>query len=322
MKKKHKIQKKLLLWRVLIWLLIFSAIGRSTYIISIKIINYVFNSEAISVPALTGIEYKKAKQILEKYNIKIVKIGEKKHDFYPKDFIISQEPFYGTKIKKGQNINVIVSSGPLLLRIPKLENKNVIEAENLLRNIGFKIAHYCYVYNNDIPKDFIITTTPKPGKLIVRNTPVSLLISKGKKYKKFIVPNLIGLLPEEAQKNAYPFKLVKHYESNQNTEPDKIFRQIPDPYSTLEFGKSINIWINKEIIPVKGKRRYEYISYTIPDKKKNYHLKVIITDELGIREIDNRIVNANEDIEYSISGVGRMKITIFLDNKIVKELYL
>ncbi|MDD2716550.1 MAG: PASTA domain-containing protein [Candidatus Wallbacteria bacterium] len=341
-----KTRKRLTVWRFLIWTLLVVALGRTSYLLSVSVINYIFNEGSMLVPDLAGTQYNEARRILFPYQLEVMQAGTKNHPFLRAGEIISQDPFPGTKVKRGRIVKVMVSSGQENATVPDTRQKLLIEAEADLRNQGFSVNDRCYILSSTIAADHIIATSPEAGVKSVKNAKVDLLISKGSDKKGILIPDLTGKTLDQIKSELPMFKLSTRTESSSDYDEGVIIRQNPPASTLLEAGSQINVWVNQtqavvpiqkqanpvtQAIPVKVQttpaqtqvksgRHYETISYQVPGAKSKYMLRMILTDEQGIREVLRQEVEANEAVNYTAGGMGKMKVMIYLDTQLVKEL--
>jgi beta-lactam-binding protein with PASTA domain len=314
-------KRKLFLWRFLIWILMIIAFGRASYLISVSVIKYIFNEGTMIVPNLTGIKLDKAKKILSSYKLTVVQTAVKHHDFYAPGIIISQDPLPGNKIKKGNRINVTVSNGKLTSLIPDVRGKLLIDAESSLRKYGFIPGAEKYLNSDSIPADHVITTQPQANNRVKSGTDVDILVSSGKNKKVLLIPNLIGMKKSEALSKFKDFKFNIHSEQNNSVPDSCIFRQVPAYGKPSESDNVIDIWVNEVVIPIKGKRHYEMISYIIPPGvNSEQNLRILLTDDQGVREVLNRKVSSGEKINYTVSGIGHITLDLYLDGILVKKM--
>lgn len=314
----RKAQQKLVLWRFLIWILLAAAIGRTAYLVSVSLINFVFNEGSLIVPDLAGIQLQQASSILAPYELSVIQSGEKYHSFMQKGEIVSQDPFPGIKVKKGRIVKVIVSAGQENIRVPEVRKKILVEAESMIRNQGFTVREKCYTENETVLKDHVIAVHPEPGIMIPRGAGVDLLLSSGSGKKDILVPDLKGKKYLEV-KNESSLKIFPHYEYIPEEEQGIILRQTPAPSTVMKSDAVIDVWINEPVIPVRGARHFETVSYDVPRGHSSSLMRIIVTDEQGIREAFRQEVTGGENISCTIGGVGKMRVIIYLDSVIVRE---
>ncbi len=141
---------------------------------------YTHHRNEVEVPDLSNKDYRKAKHDLYKMGLYIDKVGERNSLEVLNGSIISQEPRANTIVKKGYTIDVIVSKGPELIKIPTLDNLTLDEARIRLINSGLEVGNVNYSYSNEIQKGKVIYSQPVYGIDIPRNSKVDLVISLGR----------------------------------------------------------------------------------------------------------------------------------------------
>ncbi|MBC8383762.1 MAG: PASTA domain-containing protein [Candidatus Cloacimonetes bacterium] len=162
---------------------------------------YTHHRNEVEVPELSNKDYRKAKHDLYKMGLYINKVGERNSMDVLSGSIISQEPQAKTIVKKGYTIDVIVSKGPELIKIPTLDNLTLDEARIRLINSGLEVGNVNYSYSNEIQKGKVIYSQPVYGIDVPRNSKVDLVMSLGKipstiNSKKDIYDSLLENLNE------------------------------------------------------------------------------------------------------------------------------
>ncbi|MGA1158242.1 MAG: Stk1 family PASTA domain-containing Ser/Thr kinase [Candidatus Nanopelagicaceae bacterium] len=82
--------------------------------------------------------------------------------------------------------------------VPSLAGSTVKEAREVLSNLGLTLKLGTEEFNEDIPEGRIIKSDPAGGGRVDEGGEVTVFTSKGK--ERILIPNLIGLTPESAQK--------------------------------------------------------------------------------------------------------------------------
>ena len=84
--------------------------------------------------------------------------------------------------------------------VPPIERINVDEAKEILSTYGLNLVVKGSEFNPNINQNYIIRQDPQPGKKILKNSNVDVVLSKGLETVSITVPNLISLTKEEAIK--------------------------------------------------------------------------------------------------------------------------
>lgn len=119
-------------------------------------------------------------------------IIRKHNEEVPKGYVISQKPDPNTKVKEGAFVEIVISDGIEEKEMPDVTNKELIEAENILRAQGLIINSQESAFHDTIPSGKIISQYPLPKEPVSTKTKISITVSKGKEVKPVIMPSLLG----------------------------------------------------------------------------------------------------------------------------------
>ena len=155
-------------------------------------LNYIIkpNPEVV-VPDVVGKELSSARSILHDLNLRIKVINTLYNPDFPVGFVISQKPNPGQKKKSDTDVEVVVSKGPELVKIPNLIGKTQIEAELILEEVGLKLGEILTGSNPALAEGTVIKQLPETDAQIQRGTSVTITINviSGNLVQ---VPNFIG----------------------------------------------------------------------------------------------------------------------------------
>lgn len=134
----------------------------------------------VEVPDLVGMNFNVAVKKCDRLKLYLEKSELVHSDEFEKGQIISQQPHPEIMTKKYRTINVVVSEGPEMVRIPYLFNLSVTEAKLKLESAGLRLGDKKYRYSDLVEKDKVIYSEPMADDLIARKSEVSIAISLGK----------------------------------------------------------------------------------------------------------------------------------------------
>lgn len=141
---------------------------------------YTRHRNEVTVPNLINKNYEKAQHDLYKLGLYIDEIGARNSSDILEGSIIAQDPPANSMVKKGYTIDVIVSKGPELVKIPILDNLSINEAKNRLMNTGLQVGSINYSYSNEIMAHKVIYSQPVYGMDVPKHSKVNLVVSLGK----------------------------------------------------------------------------------------------------------------------------------------------
>lgn len=131
--------------------------------------------ELTDVPNLVGLHVEEAKLLIDRSGL-IVGAIENRHSRDPVGAVLEQDPKPG-KVRKGDPVNLVVSSGPQLFGVPDTFGKNQTEAEALLKGASFVVKVESAF--NDAPEGTVYDQTPKAGTQAEEGSEVKIFVSKG-----------------------------------------------------------------------------------------------------------------------------------------------
>jgi eukaryotic-like serine/threonine-protein kinase len=150
------------------------------------------NKDMIEVPSIEGQPYEEARQKLYDVGLYCDVQAKEYNDKIGREIIITQAPVSGTKVKKGRQVAVVVSKGPLAGPVPHVRKLSERQAKAELRKAGFELGKSKKVYSEDITKDLVVTAVPEEGTIISREMTVDIHVSNGPRPTHVEVPNLVG----------------------------------------------------------------------------------------------------------------------------------
>lgn len=133
----------------------------------------------VVVPSIVGATEKEATAALSPLGLTLV-ISEKRFD---EDIaighILESDPAGGGRVDAGGKVKAVISKGPERYEIPKLEGLTPEAAVALLSKIPVKVGEIKEVFNDAIPKGFVIGTSPTRGEQVKRDAVIDIAVSKG-----------------------------------------------------------------------------------------------------------------------------------------------
>ena len=199
----------------------------------------------VVVPSIVGATEEEANSALGSLGLTLV-ISEKRFDEEITDGkIIESDPAGGGKIDPGGSVKAIISKGPERYAIPSLVGLTPEAAINLLAKYPLTIGALKEVFNERTPKGFVISSSPKSGEKVRRDTTVDLLISKG--LETFAVASYVGKSADQAlnELTEAGFDVDTTNQFSESVLAGAVISQIPSGGAPLEKGAEISLIISK-----------------------------------------------------------------------------
>jgi len=169
--------------------------GTSAYV-TLKLI--IKSTDTVVVPDLIGKDAVKVLEILTDLGLN-TKVSESEFSSeYPRDQIIFQDPEPGSEVKGGRDVKVIVSRGTHTVALPDMVSSPLRQARILLAESGLCLGNLSYTHSEKYKKDRIIAQVPAVGAALERGDCVAFLVSLGRRLRAIMMPDLLGLTPDDA----------------------------------------------------------------------------------------------------------------------------
>ncbi len=93
--------------------------------------------------------------------------------------IISSDPSGGGRIAAGGTVSLVVSKGPERFSVPVLKGLTQAQALSLFQKNSLSLGSVTETFNPNVAQGMIISSTPKAGTPVRRDSTIDLVISKG-----------------------------------------------------------------------------------------------------------------------------------------------
>ncbi len=128
--------------------------------------------QPVKVPDLTGKNAEAATRTLEKRGFE-VDTSEENSDSVDKGDVISQSPRTGT-LFKGDTVRLVVSKGPVMVEVPKVEGMGTAAAIRTLEAAGFQVTSEKTQYY--VGLEFVVKQQPGKGDKAPRGSTVTIFV--------------------------------------------------------------------------------------------------------------------------------------------------
>lgn len=132
--------------------------------------------EKITIPFITGLEFVKAQNILDRLGLVISDIDSSYSDSIGEGKIIRTIPEAEVEVKKGDEIKIIISKG-IVLKAPNLLGLKLDEAENILKSLNLVLGTVNEIEGSG-EKGTVIAQSPQPEQAVEAGDSINLMIIK------------------------------------------------------------------------------------------------------------------------------------------------
>ncbi len=236
--------------------------------------------------------------------------------------VISQRIKPGTVVAKSRSIPVNVSLGPEKAFLIDYTGHSYYEALNNLKMKGFSPGEITEVYSSYFLPGQVIAQHPSAGQEINKNTPVNLLVSMGKKNKRYILPDLIGRDFFEVQyildsMNVYIDEI--HYKEVKGFPEDIVVNQNPVSGTLVHEGDYISLYLNKRGITDYIRQKYLYEIIPVPPGIIDYKLELFKRKGKSSELIWEKKVKPGTHYHLIINGFKDDTYYLYINDRMFKK---
>lgn len=229
---------------VFLGILLAFLLATSIFLGYFKLKNF-FISEEVVVPNIIGMQEEQAKKEIEDLGLNFKVIARVKNDEFKAGEVITQSEDANSKAKKGFTIEVTVSEGDNLVKVPNVVNRDLADAEQMISDANLKV-NVVYNYSDTIPENVVISQEPNSGS-VEPGTRINLVVSQGEEIKHVIMPKLTTLNIEEAKRKILELDLIVgdiNPQPSEDIEKDKVIWQSYEPGTELETKTAVDLFVS------------------------------------------------------------------------------
>jgi len=199
----------------------------------------------LRVPETTGMSVVEAKKALVDVGLTIGAEESTPSATVPKDAVISTTPSAGTSVDKGSPVDLLVSSGPEMVKVPDVVGSGETTAVLELQKDGFAVDPVITrEYNSKYPAGVVFKTSPAPGIDAPKGAKVQLWVSQG--AQMVLVPSVTNLLQADAAKQlsdaGFVVKVVQ--QTDKTTAKGNVIGQKPAGGMPAPKGSTVTIYVS------------------------------------------------------------------------------
>ena len=253
----------------------------------------------VVVPSTVGGSVEEATSVFTPLGLTAAVIEKRFDEEIPKGKIIQSIPEGGGKVDSGGTVNLIVSKGPERYQIPTVKGLTPEAAQAAIMKSPLTVGTITEVFNSDIPKGFVISSTPDAGASVKRDSKVDLVVSKG--IEQVALDSYIGKSGEQAlnELTQAGFNVDSTYSYSETVPELAVISQNPAGGATANKGGKVSIVISKG-------PRYTYIPKTIITMEASAGKAIL--ESLGLKVKVATIGNAKKKVVKKVSPAVNTKV--------------
>ncbi len=162
--------------------------------ITMKVVTW---GRTVDVPDISGKDVATAIGELRKSGLDIKVERQEHHPKVPEGHIISQLPVPGTSVKKGRDVQVVVSLGSQEVTVPDITSEVFRKVQVELKQAGLVLGEVARA-NTPLPREQVVVQYPAARSVLQKGATIDMLVSEGPPPARYVTPDLTGLSVAEA----------------------------------------------------------------------------------------------------------------------------
>ncbi|MDR1564611.1 MAG: Stk1 family PASTA domain-containing Ser/Thr kinase [Oscillospiraceae bacterium] len=230
----------------------------------------------------------------------------------PMGQVMRQIPPKGKLVFENTTITLIVSKGKERLLVPDIIGQNFTEGSQTL--IGYNLSvNRIDVYDNELPEEYIIETTPLKNTEVASGSVVDVYVSIGPKPENMTMPDFENKMTiDQAKAKIISMGLTMDTPEEKDSDRPKgtILSQDPKAGTAVKSGDVVHLVISNGAIQAKT----VLLKIDMPEGVEKRMTLEIVQDGISVKE-DQVLPSIVKEYEYTASGSGTQEILIILDNR-------
>ena len=284
-----------------------------------------WSNTTVDVPNVVGKQVSVAKNILEDKHLR-VSTSEVTNPDVPAGQVISQTPGAGEKVKEQRTIHLVVSKGVGDITVPDLTDLTVDQARQRLKDVGLVVGKITQQSVDGKKDGVVIAQSPSGDSKVSKGTTIDLVVNKAK-AKKVKVPNLVGMTLKDARDTLSNAHLGVNQVAGSVEEKSVVVEQSIKAGDEIDEGSTLNLTTESKEEKKKSDKKEESssnkttgtVDVTVPSGSKNQELKIVVKDDEGSAVIYDDTNKPGDRIVRKVSGVGNVRIEVYLNGALVQE---
>ncbi|WP_405784296.1 Stk1 family PASTA domain-containing Ser/Thr kinase [Streptomyces sp. NBC_00859] len=206
---------------------------------------YINSGQFTRVPSLLGQPEKTARSRLSAAGLDVKKTEREFSDTYDRGQIMSSSPASGARIRDNDAVSLVVSRGPEIVRVPRVEGEPLAQARRELAKAGLGSGMVTKEFSDGTGRGKVIRTDPAAGAERHTDSAVALVVSKGAPVD---VPDVTGESVEDATADLKDDNLkvvVAPGRVNSSEDAGDIAEQSPADGARAAEGDTITLTVSK-----------------------------------------------------------------------------
>ena len=225
-------------WYVVIALVILGLFGLLAYLLA----NNLLGGELVTVPKVVGLTEDEAIERLEAKGFDVA-VDERPSD-KDEGEVIEQDPEARERLREGETVTIVVSSGAEQVEVPDVEGMKFREARELIEDEGLEVGDVVRVQTDTAEPGTVLSQDPPGGTEVDVESSVDLEVAA---EQTVVVPDVINQSEDSAVAEIERAGLTADVQTAPSDTVDEglVISQDPDPGSDAQPGDVVVILVSE-----------------------------------------------------------------------------
>ena len=199
----------------------------------------------VNVPVTQNLTLDAAKAKIVQAGLVVGNVDTRSDDTVPANEVVSTDPAAGAVAKRGQRVDIVVSSGPEMVAVPSVLGSAEATAIITLQQDGFTVDPLITrEFNTKYPDGTVFKTDPAPDAQAAKGSKIHLWVSNGKEM--LAVPSVINKSEADARAAVTDagFKVKVVQKSNATAAKGTVYDQKPGAGNQAAKGSTVTIYVS------------------------------------------------------------------------------
>lgn len=225
-------------------------------------------NDTLKAPNFVGQSEAEAKQAATNVDLK-VQISQKPCENQKKGNVCEQNPQAGLEVKKGDTINLVVSTGAPKVAVPSVIGDQIEDAKDKLEGEDYEFVVETKTKESPEEAGTVLDQNPTTGKEVEKGSTITLTVAKAE--EKATVPTVTGRSCDAAKSQMEANDLVGTCTEVETQDPNlvgKVVATNPEAGSELNKGDTVTIQIGKAAEEEKKAQVPNVVGRTVGEAKQ------------------------------------------------------
>ena len=284
--------------------------------------NQYTNVPVVQVPNIEGKSLTEARKMVSEVGLNLLENEERVfNEELAENYIVTQQPTAGERIKQSRPLNITVSKGPQLIEVPSFVGNSLRKALLELDNLSLNSGDIQYIFRLSDDPGTVINQIPAAGAEVEKGSEITLFVSRGERDISVKMPDLTGLTQSEA------FSLIREkglnigqvsVENSKRFADGQVISQSVRAGEYLPRGIAVDFVISRGLNNGSAEDLHlNRITVNVTGTESR-EVKIIIEDDNGEDQVYNAVHEPGDSIVRDIQSKGETKVRIYFDDQLIK----